>query len=123
MLGATGFSALEVSVHTYFGIRTYRKFKSKGKTTIYGTGSLSAYTGFLPLGCIMIWQMAAHGLVHSYSIGSDRLKHFLIDKNYDAYLSAVGFSVEEVLKKAILPEDLFARQESSLTAEEYFRFM
>jgi len=51
------------------------------------------------------------------------LKHFLIDKNYGAYLSAMGFSVEEVLKKAVLPEDLFARQAPSLTAEEYFRFM
>lgn len=35
----------------------------------------------------------------------------------------MGFSVEEVLKKALLPEDLFARQTPSLTAEEYFRFM
>ena len=51
------------------------------------------------------------------------MKHFLIDKNYGAYLSAMGFSVEEVLKKAVLPEDLFARQAPSLTAEEYFRFM
>ncbi len=51
------------------------------------------------------------------------MKHFLIDKNYGAYLSATGFSVEEVLKKAVLPEDLFARRSPSLTAEEYFRFM
>ena len=51
------------------------------------------------------------------------MKHFLIDKNYGAYLSAMGFSLEEVLKKALLPEDLFARQAPSLTAEEYFRFM
>lgn len=57
LLGATGFSVLEVSVHTYFGIRAYGKFKNKGKTTIYGTGSVSAYTCFLPLGCIMIWQI------------------------------------------------------------------
>ncbi len=35
----------------------------------------------------------------------------------------MGFSVEEVLKKAILPEDLFARQTPSLTASEYYRFM
>lgn len=35
----------------------------------------------------------------------------------------MGFSMEEVLKKAMLPEDLFARQTPSLTAEEYFRFM
>lgn len=51
------------------------------------------------------------------------MKHFLIDKNYGAYLSGMGFSMDEVLKKAMLPEDLFARQTPSLTAEEYFRFM
>ena len=51
------------------------------------------------------------------------MKHFLIDKNYGAFLSAKGFSVEEVLKKATLPEDLFARQAPSLTTDEYFRFM
>ena len=39
------------------------------------------------------------------------------------YLSGMGFSLDEVLKKAALPEDLFARQTPSLTAEEYFRFM
>lgn len=31
LLGATGFSALEVSVHTYFGIRAYGKFKTMEK--------------------------------------------------------------------------------------------
>ena len=51
------------------------------------------------------------------------MKHFLIDKNYGTYLSSMGFSMDEVLKKAMLPEDLFARQTPSLTAEEYFRFM
>ena len=51
------------------------------------------------------------------------MKHFLIDKNHGAYLSGMGFSMDEVLKKAMLPEDLFARQTPSLTAEEYFRFM
>lgn len=51
------------------------------------------------------------------------MKHFLIDKNYGTYLSGMGFSMDEVLKKAMLPEDLFARQTPSLTAEEDFRFM
>ena len=51
------------------------------------------------------------------------MKHFLIDKNYGTYLSSMGFSMDEVLKKSMLPEDLFARQTPSLTAEEYFRFM
>ena len=51
------------------------------------------------------------------------MKHFLIDKNYGTYLSSMGFSMDEVLKKAMLPENLFARQAPSLTAVEYFRFM
>ena len=51
------------------------------------------------------------------------MKRFLLDKNYGAFLAAKGFSVEEVLKKALLPEDLFARPAPSLTTEEYFRFM
>lgn len=51
------------------------------------------------------------------------MKRFLIDRNYGTYLSAMGFSMDEVLKKAMLSEDLFARQTPSLTAEEYFRFM
>lgn len=51
------------------------------------------------------------------------MKHFLIDKNYGTYLSGMGFSMDEVMKKAMLPENLFARQTPSLTAEEYFRFM
>lgn len=51
------------------------------------------------------------------------MKHFLVDKNYGAYLAAIGFSTEEVLKKAELPQDLFARQTPTLTTEEYFRFL
>jgi len=51
------------------------------------------------------------------------VKHFLIDKNYGTYLTNMGMSVDEVLRKAILPQDLFSRQSPSLTAEEYFRFM
>lgn len=51
------------------------------------------------------------------------MKHFIIDKNYGVYLENIGLSVEEVLKKAMLSEDLFARQTPTLTVEEYFRFM
>ena len=51
------------------------------------------------------------------------MKRFLLDKNYGDYLAAKGFSVEEVLKKALLPEDLFAHPAPSLTTGEYFRFM
>lgn len=62
LLGATCFSFLEVSVHTYFGIRAYQKFKGKGKTTIYSAGMMTAYTGFLPLVVIMIRQIVSNGI-------------------------------------------------------------
>ena len=51
------------------------------------------------------------------------MKHFLVDKNYGTYLETMGLSTEEVLKKAMLREDLFSKQSPILTAEEYFRFM
>ena len=62
LLGATCFSFLEVSVHTYFGIRAYNKFEDKGKTTIYSAGMMTAYTGFLPLAVIMIRQIILQGI-------------------------------------------------------------
>ena len=62
LLGAACFSALEVSVHTIFRIKAYLKFKAKGKTTIYGTGSLSAYTGFLVIGVIMLHEILSLGI-------------------------------------------------------------
>ena len=51
------------------------------------------------------------------------MTNFLIGRAYRDYLSAMGFCVEQVLKKAGLPEDLFARQSPCLGAEEYFRFL
>ena len=51
------------------------------------------------------------------------MKRFLIDKNYNIFLSNAGICVEEVLKKAMIPEDLFAREVPSLSSEEYYRFM
>ena len=51
------------------------------------------------------------------------MTNFLIGRAYRDYLSAMGFCVEQVLKKAGLPEDLFARQVPCLGAEEYFRFL
>ncbi len=62
LLGAACFSALEVSVHTFFGIKAYLKFKDCGKTTIYGTGSMTAYTGFLVIGIIMLREIIALGV-------------------------------------------------------------
>ena len=62
LMGAACFSALEVSVHTFFGIKAYLKFKDHGKTTIYGTGSMTAYTGFLVLGIIMLREILTLGV-------------------------------------------------------------
>ena len=62
LLGAACFSALEVSVHTFFGIKAYLKFKGNGKSTIYGTGSMTAYTGFLVIGIIMLREIISLGV-------------------------------------------------------------
>ena len=40
------FGCLEVFAHTMFGVLMYIRFRSKGKTTIYGPGSITAYLGF-----------------------------------------------------------------------------
>lgn len=62
VLGAACFSTLEVAGHTFFGIKAYLTFKDKGKTTIYGVGSMTAYAGFLVLGTIMFREIALLGL-------------------------------------------------------------
>ena len=51
------------------------------------------------------------------------MKHFPLDKNYAALLKTYGISVEELLKRAKLPLDLFARDNPCVTSEEYYRFM
>ena len=51
------------------------------------------------------------------------MKHFPLDKNYAALLKAYEISVDELLKRARLPLDLFVRDNPSVTAEEYYRFM
>lgn len=51
------------------------------------------------------------------------MKHFPLDRNYAALLKEYGIPVEELLKRARLPMDMFAREQPSVTAEEYYRFM
>lgn len=55
LMGTIAFSALELFMHTMMGIKMYIKFKAKGKTTIYGPGSLTAYFGFGVLGIISLY--------------------------------------------------------------------
>jgi hypothetical protein len=57
ILGTIIFCALELIVHTIFGIKMYNRFKDKGKTTIYGPGSITAYFGFFEFGVILIYTM------------------------------------------------------------------
>ncbi|EDN8189259.1 HXXEE domain-containing protein [Listeria monocytogenes] len=46
LMGLLIFCVLEVIVHTVFGISMFKKFREKGKKTIYGVGSVTAYLGF-----------------------------------------------------------------------------
>lgn len=57
MMSGIAFSLLETTFHTYCGIRAYFKYKKKGKTTIYGPGSITAYMGFAILGSIMFYTL------------------------------------------------------------------
>ena len=51
------------------------------------------------------------------------MKRFPVDPNYAKLLRGQGVSVAEVLRRAKLPEDLFARHDAALSTEEYLRFM
>lgn len=51
------------------------------------------------------------------------MKRFPLDKNYATLLSGQNISVSEIMRRAKLPEDLFSRKDTSLTTEEYLRFM
>lgn len=51
------------------------------------------------------------------------MRHFPLDKNYVALLKSYGISVDELLKRARLPLDMFVRDNPCVTSEEYYRFM
>ncbi len=51
------------------------------------------------------------------------MKRFPLDKNYAALLESYGISVEEILRRAGLPSDVFSRENPCLTSEEYLNFM
>ena len=53
LLAGAFFSLLEISFHTFCGISAFLRFKKRGKSTIYGPGSMTAYTGFLPLAGVL----------------------------------------------------------------------
>ncbi|WP_321845164.1 HXXEE domain-containing protein [Paraburkholderia bannensis] len=49
LISQTFFSFAEVAMHLHFGNQMYRRFKSKGKRTLYNPGLATALVGFLPL--------------------------------------------------------------------------
>ena len=51
------------------------------------------------------------------------MKHFPLDQNYASLLKSQGISVEELLKRAKLPLDLFQRENPCVTSGEYYGFM
>lgn len=57
IMGTIGFCLLEVIIHTTFGTMAYFHYKGKGKTTIYGPGSITAYLGFGVFGAILCYGM------------------------------------------------------------------
>ena len=48
---------------------------------------------------------------------------FVVDKKYFDMFKNLGINVEEVLKKAQLPQDLFSRKSQTMTVEEYIKLM
>ena len=51
------------------------------------------------------------------------MKHFPLDKNYAALLKSQGISIDELLKRAKLPLDMFQRETPCVTSKEYYQFM
>ncbi len=70
--GLTLFSFIEVVVHSALGAKMKTRFSDKGKRTIYGPGSLTAYAGFFPIGIYGVsillreqigWNVIVPGLI------------------------------------------------------------
>lgn len=62
IIGTIGFCVLEVIIHTIFGIQMYQRFHGKGKHTIYGPGSITAYLGFGVFGVILCYHMIGRSI-------------------------------------------------------------
>lgn len=60
MLALMVFDFMEVLIHTILGVMMYRRFRPKGKRTIYGPGSLTAYLGHGITGLyLLFWAFSA----------------------------------------------------------------
>ena len=97
VLAITFFSFLECFIHTKFGILMWKKLKEKGKRTIYGPGSATAYLGFGPLLVIGIYYLAHIGI----TVGSLMTAILLL------FIMLVGMIV--------IPEGLLKRKDNKYT--------
>lgn len=78
ILGTTIFCALELIVHTLLGIIMYSKFRTKGKTTIYGPGSITTYIGFVPFGVILLYVLKERTIISTDWIGAASVVGFIL---------------------------------------------
>ena len=95
VVGTIGFCALEVIIHTYFGVMMYRKFHSAGKQTIYGPGSLTAYL------CFGAW-----GVILCYGVNWNQLT------GGDWLLAAAVVLIGVGLLSVLLPESLIKKRDN-----------
>lgn len=51
------------------------------------------------------------------------MQHFIIDGRYKELLQSFGIHVQEVLRKAQIPEDIFSRPTIAMEEEAYYRFL
>ena len=108
VMGSIIFCGMELFVHTVIGIIMHLKFKSKGKTTIYGPGSITTYFGFVPLGVIGWYSIQGKEMV-----GTD-------------WLMCVGVLIFILFGCILIPENVIKKKNSPYefeTAGYYERFL
>jgi len=54
------FGVGELVHHTFSGVNMYNRYKSKGKTTIYGPGTITSYVCLLPLSVYGCYWLSEH---------------------------------------------------------------
>lgn len=94
LLAMTGFCLLEIVIHTFFGVKMYQLYRPKGKRTIYGPGSFTAYTFFAALMVWGIMQIMERGVS-----GTD-------------WLWGIGVLLVMLLVIIIMPEKVFGHKDS-----------
>lgn len=53
----------------------------------------------------------------------DKMKHFIADGKYKDLLKYYGMDIREILRRAMLPEDILNHKTINMQEEEYYRFM